>query len=175
MRSISNFISLLLFVALVVGLVAFSIGNGTLFALSFFGYTFYHVPVWLPTVVGAVVGFLLAFFVLTPGRLRGAWENNRLRNRISRHEAASEKELSDLRQSTAVASEKELSDLRQSTAEASEKELSDLRQSTAEASEKELSDLRQSTAVASEKELSDLRQKNAELEQENKLNRNSTE
>jgi uncharacterized integral membrane protein len=145
MRSISNFISLLLFVALVVGLVAFSIGNGTQFSLSFFGYTFYHVPVWLPTVVGAVVGFLLAFFVLTPGRLRGAWENNRLRNRISRHEAASEKELSDLRQSTAAASEKELSDLRQST------------------------------AAASEKELSGLRQKNAELEQENKLNRNSIE
>ena len=109
MRSISNFISLLLFVALVVGLVAFSIGNGTQFALSFFGYTFYHVPVWLPTVVGAVVGFLLAFFVLTPGRLRGAWENNRLLNRISRHEAASEKELSGLRQKNAeLEQEKEL-------------------------------------------------------------------
>jgi uncharacterized integral membrane protein len=160
MRRISNFISLVLFVAIVVGLVAFSIGNGTQLALWFFGYTFYHVPVWLPTVVGAVVGFLLAFFVLTPGRLRGAWENNRLLNRISRHEAASEKELSDLRQSTAAASEKELSDLRQSTATTSEKELSDLRQRN---------------ATTSEKELSDLRQRNAELEQEKKLNRNSTE
>ena len=101
MRRISSFISLLLIVAIVVGLVAFSIGNGTQLALWFFGYTFYHVPVWLPTVVGAVVGFLLAFFVLTPGRLRGTWENNRLLNRISRHEAASEKELSDLRQRNA--------------------------------------------------------------------------
>ncbi len=117
MRRISNFISLLLFVAIVVGLVAFSIGNGTQFSLWFFGLTFSHVPVWLPTVVGAVVGFLLAFFVLTPGRLRGAWENNRLLNRISRREAASEKELSGLRQSTAAASEKELSDLRQRNAE----------------------------------------------------------
>jgi uncharacterized integral membrane protein len=109
MRRISNVISLLLFVALVVGLVAFSIGNGTQFSLSFFGYTFYHVPVWLPTVVGAVVGFLLAFFVLTPGRLRSAWENNRLRNRISRHEAVSEKELSGLRQRNAeLEQEKEL-------------------------------------------------------------------
>jgi len=109
MRRISNGISLLLIVALVVGLVAFSIGNGTQFSLSFFGYTFYHVPVWLPTVVGAVVGFLLAFFVLTPGRLRSAWENNRLLNRISRHEAASEKELSDLRQRNAeLEQEKEL-------------------------------------------------------------------
>lgn len=109
MRRISNGISLLLIVALVVGLVAFRIGNGTQFSLSFFGSTFYHVPVWLPTAVGAVVGFLLAFFVLTPGRLRSAWENNRLRNRISRHEAASEKELSGLRQSTAeLEQEKEL-------------------------------------------------------------------
>jgi uncharacterized integral membrane protein len=105
MRRIRNVISLLLIVALVVGLVAFSIGNETQFSLSFFGYTFYHVPVWLPTVVGAVVGFLLAFFVLTPGRLRSAWENNRLLNRISWHEAASEKELSGLRQSTTEASE----------------------------------------------------------------------
>jgi uncharacterized integral membrane protein len=145
MRRISSYISLLLFVALVVGLVAFIIGNGTQFALSFFGFTFYHVPVWLPTVVGVVVGFLLAFFVLTPGRLRSAWENNRLLNRISRHEAASEKELSGLRQSTAAASEKELSGLRQST------------------------------AAASEKELSGLRQRNAELEQEKELNQNSTE
>jgi uncharacterized integral membrane protein len=109
MRRISNGISLLLIVALVVGLVAFRIGNGTQFSLSFFGSTFYHVPVWLPTVVGAVVGFLLAFFVLTPGRLRSAWENNRLLNRVSRKEAASEKELSGLRQSTTEASEKELS------------------------------------------------------------------
>jgi uncharacterized integral membrane protein len=109
MRRISNFISLLLIVALVVGLVAFSIGNGTQFSLRFFGYTFYHVPVWLPTVVGAVVGFLLAFFVLTPGRLRGARENNRLLNRISRQEAASEKELSGLRQRNAeLEQEKEL-------------------------------------------------------------------
>jgi uncharacterized integral membrane protein len=124
MRRISSYISLLLFVILVIGLVAFIIGNGTQFALSFFGYTFYHVPVWLPTVVGAVVGFLLAFFVLTPGRLRSAWENNRLLNRISRHEAASEKELSGLRQSTAAASEKELSGLRQRNAELEqEKEL----------------------------------------------------
>jgi uncharacterized integral membrane protein len=130
MRRISNFISLLLIVAIVVGLVAYSIGNGTQFSLWFFGLTFSHVPVWLPTVVSAVVGFLLAFFVLTPGRLRGAWENNRLLNRISRHEAASEQELSGLRQST---------------------------------------------AAASEKELSGLRQRNAELEQEKKLNRNSTE
>ena len=105
MRRISNVISLLLIVALVVGLVAFSIGNGTQFSLSFFGYTFYHVPVWLPT----VVGFLLAFFVLTPGRLRSAWENNRLLNRISRHEAVSEKELSGLRQRNAeLEQEKEL-------------------------------------------------------------------
>jgi uncharacterized integral membrane protein len=117
MRRISNGISVLLIVAVVVGLVAFRIGNGTQFSLRFFGSTFYHVPVWLPTVVGAVVGFLLAFFVLTPGRLRSAWENNRLLNRISRHEAASEKELSGLRQSTAEASEKELSDLRQRNAE----------------------------------------------------------
>ncbi len=109
MRRISNFISLLLIVALVVGLVAFSIGNGTQFSLRFFGYTFYHVPIWLPTVVGAVVGFLLAFFVLTPGRLRGARENNRLLNRISRQEAASEKELSGLRQRNAeLEQEKEL-------------------------------------------------------------------
>ena len=109
MRRIRNVISVLLIVALVVGLVAFCIGNGTQFALSFFGYTFYHVPVWLPTVVGAVVGFLLAFFVLTPGRLRGAWENNRLLNRISRKEAASEKELSGLRQRNAeLEQEKEL-------------------------------------------------------------------
>src|SRR5579859_3336884 len=109
MRRISNVISLLLIVALVVGLVAFSIGNGTQFSLSFFGFTFYHVPVWLPTVVGAIVGFLLAFFVLTPGRLRSAWENNRLLNRISRHDAASEKELSGLRQRNAeLEQEKEL-------------------------------------------------------------------
>jgi hypothetical protein len=47
MRRISNVISVLLIIALVVGLVAFSIGNGTQFALSFFGYTFYHVPVWV--------------------------------------------------------------------------------------------------------------------------------
>ena len=67
MRRIRNVISLLLIVALVVGLVAFCIGNETQFSLSFFGSTFYHVPVWLPTVVGAVVGFLLAFFVLTLG------------------------------------------------------------------------------------------------------------
>ena len=109
MRRISSYISLLLFVILVIGLVAFIIGNGTQFALSFFGYTFYNVPVWLPTVVGAVVGFLLAFFVLTPGRLRSAWQNNRLLNRISRHEAASEKELSGLRQRNAeLEQEKEL-------------------------------------------------------------------
>ncbi len=130
MRRISNFISLLLIVAIVVGLVAFSIGNQTQFALLFFGYTFHQVPVWLPTVVGTAVGFLLAFFVFTPGRLRSAWENNRLRHRLSRHEAASEKELSGLRQSA---------------------------------------------AATSEKELSGLRQRNAELEQEKKLNRNSTE
>ena len=124
MRRIRNVISLLLIVALVVGLVAFCIGNETQFSLSFFGSTFYHVPVWLPTVVGAVVGFLLAFFVLTPGRLRSAWENNRLLNRISRKEAASEKELSGLRQSTTEASEKELSGLRQRNAELEqEKEL----------------------------------------------------
>ena len=109
MRRISSFISWLLIVAIVVGLVAFSIGNGTQFSLWFFDFTFYHVPVWLPTVVGVVVGFLLAFFVLTTGRLRGAWENNRLRNRISRHEAASEKELSGLRQKNAeLEQEKEL-------------------------------------------------------------------
>jgi uncharacterized integral membrane protein len=109
MRRIRNGISLLLIVALVVGLVAFRIGNGTQFSLSFFSSTFYHVPVWLPTVVGAVVGFLLAFFVLTPGRLRSAWENNRLLNRISRHEAVSEKELSGLRQRNAeLEQEKEL-------------------------------------------------------------------
>jgi uncharacterized integral membrane protein len=124
MRRISNGISVLLIVAVVVGLVAFSIGNGTQLSLSFFGSTFSHVPLWLPTVVGAVVGFLLAFFVLTPGRLRGAWENNRLLKRISQHEAASEKELSGLRQSTAEASEKELSGLRQRNAELEqEKEL----------------------------------------------------
>lgn len=109
MRRISNGISVLLIVAVMIGLVAFSIGNGTQFSLRFFGYSFYHVPVWLPTVVGAVVGFLLAFFVLTPGRLRGAWENNRLLNRISRHEAASEKELSGMRQRNAeLEQEKEL-------------------------------------------------------------------
>ena len=147
MRRTSNFVSLLLIAAIVVGLVAFSIGNGTQLAILFFGFTFYHVPVWLPTVVGTVVGFLLAFFVLTPGRLRGAWENNRLLNRISRHEAASAKELSSLRQSTAAASEKELSSLRQRNAE-----------------------LEQESTAASAKELSGLRQRNTGLEQEKKLN-----
>jgi uncharacterized integral membrane protein len=101
MRRISNGISVLLIVAVVIGLVAFRIGNGTQLSLSFFGSTFYHVPVWLPTVVGAVVGFLLAFFVLTTGRLRSAWENNRLLNRISWNESVSEKELSDLHQRNA--------------------------------------------------------------------------
>ncbi|HVB22518.1 MAG TPA: hypothetical protein VNG51_11270 [Ktedonobacteraceae bacterium] len=120
MRRTSNFVSLLLIAAIVVGLVAFSIGNGTQLAILFFGFTFYHVPVWLPTVVGTVVGFLLAFFVLTPGRLRGAWENNRLLNRISRHEAASAKELSSLRQRNA--------ELEQESTAASAKELSGLRQ-----------------------------------------------
>jgi uncharacterized membrane protein YciS (DUF1049 family) len=97
MRRINGFISLLLIVAIAVGLVAFSLGNGTRLPVWIFGYTFYHVPFWLPTVAGVVIGFLLAFLVLTPGRLHGAWQNSRLRKRTSRHE----QELSDMRQRNA--------------------------------------------------------------------------
>ena len=97
MRLIGNVISLLLIVAVVVGLVAFSIGNGTQFSLSFFGYTFYHVPVRLPTVVGAVVGFPPGILRAHPWAAAQRLAKQPPAQQDSQHEAASEKELSGLR------------------------------------------------------------------------------
>jgi hypothetical protein len=87
MRFIISFIGTVLLVAVAVGLAVFSYENGAPHTFAIFGYTFYHIAFWVPTVVGVCVGFLLASILFIPGRIRRIWQNYRLRGRTGRLEA----------------------------------------------------------------------------------------
>jgi|GEM_PF-6617513 uncharacterized integral membrane protein len=81
MRFINTLIGMVLLVAVAVGLAVFSYENSAPHTFDIFGYSFYHIPFWVPTVVGVCVGLLLACILLIPGRMRRSWQNYRLRGR----------------------------------------------------------------------------------------------
>lgn len=93
MRLIVSFIRTVLIVAIAVGLVAFSIENAGPVQIQMFGFAFPSTLLWVPTVVGVAIGLLLAFLLLTLGRVY-SWQNRQTRQMVSQYEA----EISALRQ-----------------------------------------------------------------------------